>query len=111
MQDGDKSDFSEEEDNNNENEEESESKMSVDEEDEESEEKTDEEYKHQQFHFDFPKFKYSYVFEGLEYLNNEGMLSDFCDHKRNEKERTIKILPYDEIYANKVNLIKEEYFN
>ena len=47
-------------------------------------------------------------FEALpEYFNNENNLSDFCDYHNNIRDGKVKILPYDEIYANKTNLIKE----
>ena len=64
--------------------------------------------KHQLFHFKYTPFKYQQVFEALpEYFNNENNLSDFCDYHNNIRDGKVKILPYDEIYANKTNLIKE----
>ena len=102
----------EEEDINKRSEDKSVTKMTIEDEEDDVieviEEDNDIEFKHQLFHFKYTPFKYQQVFEALpEYFNGENNLSDFCDYHNNIRDGKVKILPYDEIYANKTNLIKE----
>ena len=102
----------EEEDINKRSEDKSVTKMTIEDEEDDVieviEEDNDIEFKHQLFHFKYTPFKYQQVFEALpEYFNNENNLSDFCDYHNNIRDGKVKILPYDEIYVNKTNLIKE----